>query len=627
MKTDKTTVFDLFQTHRRYVVPLFQRGYVWSRDSQWEPLWNDLVSQAAELARMRTIANSRLQKHFLGALVLNLTHTALSQVPVVEVIDGQQRLTTLQILLAALKDETASIEMPYLRADLERLTKNQGPLANADEVYKVWPTSSLQIHVRNVMRAGSATELEDSYKDLHKFRYRKWDPPRPTLVEAYLFFASAIRSYLDDDDEALPLDLMNLSVKERAEALIEALLRNIQLVTIELDSEDDAQVIFETLNARGEPLTPSDLVRNFVFLTATRERQDVSLLYNDLWKPFEEEPPERPFWKQEERQGRLKRARMDLFLFHYVTFRTGEELKIGRLYQAFRDWWELAPNRVIEKELRELGRYSTVYRELLAPNVASRFGRFAHHLRVLDTTTVYPLVLWLAGEMGAESPEFLSVLDAFESYFVRRAVCGHNQKAYNRLFLGFLKGLREAASPPTYAAVQALLAASMAESAIWPGDNEFRHHLVKDPIYRTIGPRRTQMLLETLELASQHVHAEAIEIRSALTVEHVLPQGANAVDWPPEVQPGETVDDAQSRRATIVHSLGNLTLLTQPFNSALSNGPYDQKRPEIARQSLMALNTYFQDVKHWSESEIASRGAKLADLAVEIWPKPKPPPT
>lgn len=173
MKTDKTTVFDLFQPHRRYVVPIFQRGYVWKREQQWEPLWDDIVAQAAELARSRSSPGLRTHKHFLGALVLNQTQTALRRVPVVEVIDGQQRLTTLQIMLAAIKNETRSLANQFIQADLDRLTKNQEPLADEGERYKVWPTSGLQIHLRKVMETSSLEELEDRYREAHEYKLRE----------------------------------------------------------------------------------------------------------------------------------------------------------------------------------------------------------------------------------------------------------------------------------------------------------------------------------------------------------------------------------------------------------------------------------------------------------------------
>ena len=563
MKTDKQTVFELFQPHRRYVVPIFQRGYVWKREQQWEPLWDDIVAQAAELARSRSSPGLKTHKHFLGALVLNQTQAALRRVPVVEVIDGQQRLTTLQIMLAAIKNETRSLANQFIQADLDRLNKNQEPLADEGERYKVWPTSGLQIHLRKVMETSSLEELEDRYREAHEYKYGKWRPPRSPLVEAYVFFSSTIRAYLDDDPEELPLDLLSLSQQERAEVLVEALIRNVQLVTIELEAEDDAQVIFETLNARGEPLTPSDLVRNFVFLAATREGRDVSDLYAKRWRHFEEDPPDQPFWKQEERQGRLKRSRMDLFLFHYVTFRTAEELKIGHLYQAFRDWWDDAP-RVIEDELDELGHYGGIYAHLLAPDLSQRLGRFAYRLRVLDTTTVYPVILSLAGRLGPKSGEFLGMLDDFESYLLRRAVCGYNQKAYNRLFLVMLTRLRDSKIPPTRDAVHRLLADSTAESAIWPDDEEFRRHLVSDPTYKSLGPRRTQMVLEALEFQMKGKFAEQLVIEGPLTVEHVLPQGANFADWPLEVKRNESELEALARRATLT-----------PLRARVNNGLFD----------------------------------------------------
>lgn len=628
MKTDKTTIYDLFQTQRRYVVPLFQRGYVWNRERQWEPLWDDVVSQAAETVRHRTGHAKALQKHFLGAVVLNLTFTALKRVPVVEIIDGQQRLTTLQVLLAALRDETGHIHNEFMRADLHRLTRNQGPFYSEEERFKVWPTSAIQEHVQRVMELGSRDDVAAHYAQFHVYKYGAWRPPRPALVEAYLFFADRVRQFLDDDPEELPFELLDLTVEQRAEVLVEALIKNIQLVTIELEQEDDAQVIFETLNARGEPLTPSDLVRNFVFLTATRENLDVEALYDSLWKDFEEGPPHPPFWKVEERQGRLKRSRLDLFLFHYVWLRRREELKIGHLYQGFRDWWDSEPDRDIATELSELRRYSAVYRQLLAPDGKSRLDDFARRLRAIDTSTVYPVVLWAANAYGLASPQFGRVLKQIESFLIRRAVCGYNQKAYNRIFLELLKDLeKNGRDDPSL--VERFLASSKADSAVWPSDDEFRGALIGSPLYRSFRPGPTLMLLQALEQALQHEYSEDITINSPLSVEHVLPQGGDLATWPLEVHPGEDVFDANARRTRLIHSLGNLTLVTQPLNSSVSNGPFvvygepkQGKRYEITSKSRLAMNFYFTDVPAWDEAAIERRSRSLADVAVRVWPGP-----
>jgi hypothetical protein len=130
------------------------------------------------------------------------------------------------------------------------------------------------------------------------------------------------------------------------------------------------------------------------------------------------------------------------------------------------------------------------------------------------------------------------------------------------------------------------------------------------------------MILEALEIASRGHFAEEVEIKSPLTVEHVLPQGAHDTDWPLEQSNEETETDARLRRSDTTQSLGNLTLLTQPLNSAVSNGPYSEKRPEITKQSLLALNSYFQNALQWNESAIKARGSVLADEAIKTWPGP-----
>ncbi len=627
-KTDKTTVYDLFQMQRRYVVPLFQRGYVWTQERQWEPLWADLVAQAAETVRHRRDITKSLHKHFLGAVVLNLTLTMLRRVPVVEIIDGQQRLTTLQVLLAAVRNETTHIDNAFMRADLVRLTSNQGPFSAANEKFKVWPTSAMQEHVARLIETGSTKEIEAYYAAHHIFRYGKWRPARPPIVEAYLYFSAQVRALLDDDPEELPYDLLDSTSSERAEALVEALLHHIQLVTIELEQEDDAQVIFETLNARGEPLTPSDLVRNFVFLTATRQDLDVTRLYTELWEDFEEGPVKPPFWKVEERQGRLKRSRLDLFLFHYVTFLRKEELKIGYLYQGFRDWWDAESDRNIEQELRELRRHSLVYQQLLSPVGKSRLAEFGRRIRAIDTSTANPVVLLLADLYGSESPQLDTSLTQLESYLIRRSVCGYNQKAYNKIFLDLLKGLdAHGRSNSNY--LQEFLSTSKADSVLWPSNEEFRDALIRTPVYRNLRSRGALMLLEAIEDQLQHVYSEDITINSPLSVEHIMPQTGDASHWPVTVESDESDSDAAIRRDRIIHTLGNLTLLTQPLNSSVSNGPFTVpdhpnagKRYSITYSSRLSLNRYFDSIDHWDEAAITRRGAALADRALKIWPGP-----
>ena len=392
MRPSKLSLVEMFEKQRRYVVPLFQRPYVWEQDEQWEPLWQDITGRADAILEReaRGSRSDRIENHFLGAVVLNQIKVYGRQVDTVEVIDGQQRLTTLQLLLAAFRDVVKGTTETRLADDLTRLTENSGVRDSEIERFKVWPTNADRRDFEAALVAGSVQDLEGKYPLQRRKYARKFDP-RPRLVETYLFFARRIGEFCsvaptgtaENDGESTTLTFS----ADRAYALYEALKRHIQLVVIELEDDDDPQVIFETLNARGVPLLPSDLIRNFVFLRATQQGENAEDLYSTLWKEYDERPAEADagknerFWKQMERQGRVKRTRLDLFIHHYVQYRSAQDLSIGHLFQAFRSWWESADNRNVAGELKELRRHSDVFANVLVPDGDGRTALFAKRLQ------------------------------------------------------------------------------------------------------------------------------------------------------------------------------------------------------------------------------------------------------
>jgi uncharacterized protein with ParB-like and HNH nuclease domain len=660
MKTDKITVADLFEKQRRYLVPLFQRGYVWTLEGQLKPLWRDVLDQA-ELQRdaKRGTGRRTPRKHFLGAVVFNQVDSGVRHVPISEVIDGQQRLTTLQVLLIAFRDVVATLQNQFLTAKLRRLTENEGPYPDASERFKVWPTNAFRDDFQAIATRGSVQEVKKHYPP-QKFR-RKW-LPQPLLVQGYLFFHEAITRFLKGEEfdsgvEDGSLDLLDQLVLEikhnkalfppagdapfdvdRAELLLETLTGHIQLVEISLEGEDDPQIIFETLNARGAPLQPSDLVRNFVFLYATRHQEDVSAIYENSWKEFDEAPAliakteTNRFWKDSERQGRLRSSRLDLFLYHYVTFRTGHDLKIGHIFQEFREWWENAGGgRVAAEELKRLRESANAFRELVVPNLTSRFGIFGYRLKVLDTMTAYPLVLHVAEHLDEiDQDDFEGMLLDLESYLVRRAICNLTPKNYNRVFLGLLKGLQDA-TPISRRGLQDLMLQLSSESALWPDDAMVEPHFIYEPLYARLRQSKTRMLLEGLETAMHTSKQEFFPfedpLTKPLTIEHVMPQWGSELHWPKPAPKGDGTPDyaAIQRRSALLHSIGNLTLLTQPLNSSVSNGPFSDKRREIALQSRLQLNSFFQTLADdvlWDEAAILIRANRLFKLFCEAWPYP-----
>ncbi len=633
MKPSNFTVAEVFQMERRYVVPLFQRPYVWSRERHWTRLWSDIMEKADEVLDHGTDPHYHLRKHFLGAAVISQIKVYGHDIAAMDVIDGQQRLTTLQVLLRAFYDFVRVGDQSQMAHKLQRATENS--FVTDHQQHKVWPTSGDRKVYEKVFTAGSPDALKKFYPEVYA-RYARKPTPRPLLVQAYLFFYDAIAAYClpPDNPDATETDTDTSksdtpTESQRLDALFLATTKYLELVAIELEDGDDPQTIYETLNNLGERLTPSDLLRNFVFLEAMRQKEDVEQLYQEYWAAFDASGGHDDFWKQRQTQGRVTQPRLDLFIFHYLTSRTQREIPIKHLYAEFRDWW-LKKCPVAKKGLEELHAASLRYRTFLVPDTQTRLGVFCERLRALDVGTVYPLLLMLTEPGKVPTADLPGMLSDLESYLIRRAVCGMTAKNYNNIFLALLKKL-SAVQTPDRADLRDALSALQGESARWPTDKEFESAWLNSPVYGAVGAGRVNLILRALDRQMTTNKQEHLPTTETLTVEHIMPQSWSANDWPfytgNVVNPSPTEEEEADRRR-ILHTFGNLTLLTQPLNSSVSNGPFAQKRPQITLHSLLCINAELQKLPPacpWNEDTIRERGEALFQIALKIWPAPEAP--
>jgi len=620
MQPHKLTIHDVFERERRYDVPLYQRAYVWDEEEQWTPLWDDIRKQAE-----RNLAEPEPKStHFLGAVVWRNNPILGRSIAKADVIDGQQRLTTLQLFIVALRDIAQSID-PKLAAQAARWTKNPD-LDGSDEEFKVWPTNADRQVFARVMRAGSAEAVRQLFRPNENGREVV---ALPRMAEAYLFFADAIADFVSEastGDEKI----------NRIHSIVQAMRTSLQFVVIELESDDDPQIIFETLNARGQPLLPSDLVRNYVFLNAARQNgQSSDTLYETYWRTFDNKRTAEPnkdgedrFWHVQERQGRLTRPRIDLFLFHYLTLVTEQDLNIGELFKEFKKWHSTR-NEPIERFLSELETFSKRFSNLIAPTGTDRLSVLARRLKALDTSTVYPLLLFL-GSLPREKvsrDEIDAALVDLESFLVRRFVCNLTTKNYNRFFLGLLTKVKRAADAGTSVAntVREELLRSVENSAIWPTDTEFRRAWLSKPIYVRSRIDRAAMVLRALEEGLRTQRNEAVSLPADLTVEHLLPQKYSLSNYPyAKDMPRQQEESDEGCRKRMLDTIGNLTLLTRSLNASISNGPFPAKRLQISEDSDLRLNATFRNDERisWSETDVIARAEKLFDIASSIWPRP-----
>ncbi len=597
MKADTVELLGLFDRDIRYLIPIFQRNYKWNEDDHWGPLWDDIRGVAEDILEFGE--GPDLPDHFLGAIVAEQQPSFGRDAQALHVIDGQQRLTTLQLLLAAMRRVCLARAMADDAEYLSGLIENKSSVVKnrVEHQFKVWPNVADRPGFVEAMGPGAG----DS---------------RPEAAVRY--FANSIGAWLDHGDLDDPLDDEEHSAADRMEALVTAVTRHLKLVKIDLEATDNAQLIFETLNGRGERLTDADLIRNHLFRQADDEGSDVLQLHEQCWRQFDE-----PRWATRVAHGRHQRERLHMFLNHWLSMRMVEEVPAGAIFGTFKKY--VAHGRLTaEAVAKDLAHFSEVFDSLDGFVGDSREWWFFRRIGEMDLITVYPALLHLFG-LGDDLPveRRRRALVAIESFLVRRLIARDSTRSYGSLFTEVLKAA--AAGPAIDADVRIiqLLEAKTAEADRWPSDDTMRSVVLNTNVYK-LKQSRLKMVLEAIERKLvEGGRAESITLGHNLWIEHLLPQQWRTVgEW--ALSSGlHDPTRAGLERDHMLHTLGNLTLTTSKLDIELSNRPWVEK-VERLRASVLNLNTQIctRYPTNWDEDTIRDRGAALAELIIEIWPGP-----
>ncbi|HWL64260.1 MAG TPA: DUF262 domain-containing protein [Steroidobacteraceae bacterium] len=605
METQVRTPQGVFNQPQRLMVPLFQRPYVWSLESQWQPLWTDVTRIAERLLKR---PGDKQQPHFLGAVVLQQVQKPTGHLQERIIIDGQQRLTTLQLLMDALHGALKASGSVVNALRLEALVENPEAYCKAPEDrFKVWPTNRDRPAFNAVMSAAIPID------------YDKLGHATERMVLAHRYFYKQASEWLAAEGPE--------QIEARSAAIESCVRDSLQLVVIDLAVDENAQEIFETLNARGAQLTAADLVKNFVFQRLSESKQDVETLYAKYWKDLET-----PFWETEIQVGRLKFPRSSIFLNHWLVSQTGQEVLTREVFHRFKRFADDSgvPMATL---LERMHRAAAVYRSFLESTDApgsriSRLGLFGYRTGVLESEVVRPLVLTLLDpELPPVPPDQLAkALEATESWMVRRMLVRATTKNYNMIVAEVIRLLAGDARAQAGDVIEHFLASQTSDSSYWPDDEEIQQELGALQVYRRIRRARLRMLLETLEDCARGwvdgktgLGGERVA-RGSLAIEHVLPRKWQA-HWP---LAGSTPDE----RDRLLHTLGNLTLLTKRLNSSVSNGPWlgeGGKRAGLEGHDVFLLNRSIiksHAVDQWSETSIKNRTTDLIGDIIRIWKVP-----
>ena len=552
MEASPAQVIQYFNGEKQNLIPLFQRPYSW-RLPNWKTLWDDVLVQYD--------ADDDKSAHFMGTIVSVPARSVPVGVSKYLIIDGQQRLTTVSILLAALRD-----------------TLDENSSARIQEVYLTNrfrdPEDTLKFVPTQIDR--------DRYRSIVLDRYVPDD--QSLMSEGYAYFKNQLLK--GEDPNGDPIDRAKvLTTVERA----------LQVVMINLGDDDDPYLIFESLNFKGEPLTQADLVRNYILMRFRHSMSaggDHERIYTTYWAPMEQ------------RLG----DNITEFLRHYA-MKGGDNVYQRGIYAATKLLLKgMGEPADVEAELVRMSSFSTIYASILDPSLEQTpsIRKRLVNLKSLDVGTSYPLLLRLfegrrAGEISVNDLE--NCLGLIESFVVRRAVSVVPTNALNKLFLQWARQF------PADNHVE-WLHTSMSAGAggrRFPNDIEFGENFKNFAQY---GRGYTRYVL--LQLEEAFGHKERVDLSNA-TIEHLMPQTMTN-EWETEV--GSHADSVHAR---FKDTFGNLSLTG--YNTELGNLPFQEKKTKLANTHI-ELNRFVLEQNRWGEEEIVRRAETMFKTAIKVWPGP-----
>ncbi|GAA8212889.1 DUF262 and DUF1524 domain-containing protein [Helicobacter pylori] len=543
----------------QFVIPIYQRLYSWEKE-QCQQLWDDIIKIGGD---------GKMDGHFIGSILYVLDGNTPSS-PLL-IIDGQQRLTTITLLLIALRD--------YLNDENDE-----------DEFLEKFSHQKIQ----------NRYLINSDEKDDKRFKLILSEPDRDTLLS------------LIDKDRRKPRE-PSLKIMENFKLFEEWIRKNtdkletifkglekLMIVRIALDKEkDDPQLIFESMDSKGIELTQTDLIRNYIVMETEAEKQEG--FYNKYWRAMEED------FKQDEKL-------FDRFVRHYLTIKTRDIPNLNKVYEAFKGYQQ-KEGIEIEDLLKDLQKYCGYFCQIAFKKEADKkadkdLNKALSFLVDLDMDVVYPLLLELYSDYSngvLSKQDFIPIIALIESYLVRIAVRG-STNGLNKLFASFAKHIQKDEYFESLKEHFGLLKGGQR----FPNDDEFRNLFITIEFYKKF-KKKTKCFLERLEKFDTK---EPVDTQKC-NIEHIMPQELTE-EWERDL--GENF---QAIHDKYLHTIGNLTLTG--YNQEYSNKSFQEKRgmEKGFKQSRLMLNESLKNLESFGEEKIKKRANDLADLALKIWTYPK----
>ncbi|GAA7555950.1 DUF262 and DUF1524 domain-containing protein [Helicobacter pylori] len=552
MEADATTLLNFIKGNQKnqLVIPIYQRLYSWEKE-QCKQLWDDIIKIGGD---------DKANGHFIGSILYVLDGITHSNNALL-IIDGQQRLTTITLLLIALRN--------HLSDEVKRKEIEDHYLINSDK------------DGDKKFRLILSESDKDTLLSLIDKDRRKPSEPSLKIMENFKLFEEWV------------------SNTDKLETIFKGL-EKLMIVEIALEKgKDDPQLIFESMNSKGMELTQTDLIRNYIIMETEVEKQEV--FYNKYWRAMEED------FKQD-------KTLFNQFVRHYLTIKTREIPNINKVYVAFKDYRQ-KEGIGIEDLLKDLQKYCGYFCQIAFKKEANKkeankdLNKALGFLVDLEMDVIYPLLLELYSDYSDKAlsgDDFERSIELIESYICRRAVCGLGTNSLNKVFPSFTKHIQK----DEYLKSLEAHFGSLTEKQRFPNNDEFKDCFITIDFYNF---KKRNIFFERLENFKRKERVYTHEY----TTEHIMPQTLTE-EWERDL--GENF---QAIHDKYLHTIGNLT--KTGYNTEYSNRSFQEKRDmeKGFKQSPLKLNQGLRDLESFGEEEIKKRANDLADWALKIWTYPK----
>jgi len=577
LSANKEKLHSFFQGTNQYQIPFFQRSYVWKKDN-WEELWDNIIEEK------QALSVGEESEHFIGTIIIKQKLSETLGINPFDLIDGQQRLTTICVLLKAIQDSLQNDANKNFISSLLIFVDANGKqhirLAHSKIDTKYFAEIILN-------QDGNNTLTFDDYKEdtVEKLN---------NIQKCYAYFKSKTKSLAHPE----LMDLTNI------------VLQKLPVIHMALAKEDDVQQIFDTINSLGIKLTTGELLKNYLFAS-----KKVEPFYKDYWENvFEEDEDDVKFWNDNKTAGRIPRTVIELFLHSFLTIKTEKLTKLESLFKEYKAYLKDATEEIKIAFAEELKEYAEVYRNfpsdinLMEFSYAEYEKRFFYLIDKLDINTVMPLVLYIYRNI-TNATERQSIIETLESYLVRRTACRLTTKNYNNLFVSIMGEMKKK-KVTTQTAFKQILLGYKDDSNVMPTDIQFSTAFSSSHLINKYA--EGILFCITLYLNSHKYMDNNMLNNDNLSLEHIMPK-----KWRNHWNNPQVADEATRDHKLL--TLGNLTVVKGQLNSSMRDAAWDKKQKALQQFSTFKITTDYTNAATWDETNITNRATDLLTYAKAVW--------